>query len=321
MNEGDRVSDCLHSPNSLKSLQEINDVIADKIRGVIAGNIIGDILGLPFDGLDFGNVKSPIMLEDLPDIIISNHIKKYGCNIYSDDTSMLVALFYSLYEKGKVDKDNELMHYRKWLINGAYTPKKKSFGFGRTTYNAILTGVPGSSRNDNGNGALMRSSIITPFYINKSDKSLEESSGESASVTHAHPIAIFCNIIYNLLLKYLILGDNLNISLSKCYNKYYDIIPDINDIFFEPIHYGKSGYVVSTLQTAIWLNIESKSFSELMAKALSLGGDSDTIAAVSGAIGGAIYGFSNFTEECKSLVLSIIKDYTELEKFFIQPHF
>ncbi|MCA1933434.1 MAG: ADP-ribosylglycohydrolase family protein [Calditerrivibrio sp.] len=321
MNEGNRVSDCLHSRNSLNLIKEIDDLLSDRIRGIIAGNIIGDMLGLPFEGLDFGNVKSPIILKDPPDTIISNHISKYKCKVYSDDTSMFLALFHSLYEKGRVDKINELTHYKKWLIDGEYTPDKKAFGFGKTTYKAVLTGVPGTSRDENGNGALMRSSIITPFYINKSDKSLEEASGESASVTHAHPIAIFCNIIYNLLLKYLILGHEMHGSLSKCYDKYYNIIPDINDIFFEPIYYGKSGYVVSTLQTAIWLNVESRSFSEVIAKAISVGGDSDTILAVSGAIGGAIYGFDSFSEEEKSLALYTIKSYSKLEKFFNQPHF
>jgi len=69
------------------------------------------------------------------------------------------------------------------------------------------------------------------FYLNLSSKTLEDAVGESTSVTHAHPVAIFSNIIYLRLLKELILGKTIEDAMTDTYNQYYNIIPDINDIF------------------------------------------------------------------------------------------
>ncbi|MEF3253952.1 MAG: ADP-ribosylglycohydrolase family protein, partial [Deferribacterales bacterium] len=238
MNNKDRVSDCLHSKNTLNSIKETTSLIADRVRGMIAGNILGDMVGLPLEGMKPTLKSTPIILEKIEAArLIQEHLAKYNCNIYSDDTSMFIALIYSLLEKGKVDKENELNHYRKWLLSGKYTPDGKPFGYGKTTYKAVTTGAPGSTREENGNGALMRSSIITAFYLDKSDKTLEEASAESASVTHAHPISIFSNIIYNILLKYTILGKPLHRTIDELYDKFRDVMPDINDIFFDPIIY------------------------------------------------------------------------------------
>ena len=51
-----------------------------------------------------------------------------------------------------------------------------------------------------------------------------------------------------------------------------------------------TGYVVTTLETALWCFDHSESFEEAVLKAVNLGGDADTIAAVTGQIAGAYYG-------------------------------
>jgi len=81
--------------------------------------------------------------------------------------------------------------------------------------------------------------------------------------------------------------------------------------FFEPIHYQTSDYVVSVLQSAVWLNIESESFEEAISKALSLGGNTDIICAVTGAISGAIYGYKKIPQLCKNLLLNALPQFSE----------
>lgn len=154
------------------------------------------------------------------------------------------------------------------------------------------------------------------FFYNRSREFIEKSSAESASVTHAHPVAIFTNIIYNIILRDLILGNSLEEALNYAYKYYYNVIEDINDIFFEPIYYQVTGYAVSTLQTAIWINFESSSFEEAITKAISLGGDTDTIAAVTGAIAGGIYGYLSIPDILKQLLQPLMEKYKFLRRFF-----
>ncbi|MCX8084745.1 MAG: ADP-ribosylglycohydrolase family protein [Calditerrivibrio sp.] len=312
LSNSDAVSDCLHSKKVTEVLGEVIRETSDRVKGVIAGNIIGDMLGLPFEGKSIGDCKRPILLPRAPDILLKEHLQNYKCDLYSDDTSMLLALTESLLEKGCVDKKNELIKYRQWLFEGKYTPEGRAFGYGKTTYKAVVEGVPAGTRKDNGNGALMRSSILSCFFYNRSNEFLERVSAESTSVTHGHPVSIFTNIIYNILLKDLILGKNLLDAIEDVYKRYYNLIEDINEIFFEPLFYKNTAYVVTTLQTAIWLNLESHSFMEAILKAVYLGGDADTIAAVTGAIAGAIYGFCAIPEELRVLIKPVYEKYSFL---------
>jgi ADP-ribosyl-[dinitrogen reductase] hydrolase len=307
----DAVSDCLHSKATLNVLSELQNSISDKVKGCIAGNIIGDMLGLPIKGKIISSKRSSFTLPADPLQILNEHIAKYGCNSYGETVSLLIALYNSLLEKKKVDKENELSHYRKWLIEGKYTQNGKATYISKTVKEAVLSGKPGTTREDNDSGALKRSSVLICFYLNLSSKTLEDAAGESASVTHAHPVAIFSSIIYLKLLKELILGKTMEDAMTDAYNQYYNIIPDINDIFFEPIHYQTADYVVSALQSAVWLNIESESFEEAISKALSIGGDTDIICAVTGAIAGAIYGYNRIPQLCKNLLLSALPQFND----------
>ncbi|MDK2792116.1 MAG: ADP-ribosyl-[dinitrogen reductase] hydrolase [Deferribacteres bacterium] len=306
----DRVSDCLHSQEVLNVLNEKNFAIKDKIKGMIAGNIIGDMLGLPLEGKK-GNISPypPLNLK-------GDYISKIG-EIWSDDTSMLIALATSLFETGgNVNPENERKHYLKWFLNGYYTPAGKSFGYGETTKQALLTGIAGNNRNTNGNGALMRSCILTAYYLDKTDRALEEASAASCAVTHGHPVSIFTNIIYNYILKQLIYGISLEDSMKMAQQKYSGVINDINEIFEKPVFYTTTAYCVTTLQTAIFVNLESTNFYEAVVKSANLGGDADTVAAVTGAIAGATYGFTEIYEPYRNAALKVISNFQALKIFF-----
>ncbi|MEF3254018.1 MAG: ADP-ribosylglycohydrolase family protein, partial [Deferribacterales bacterium] len=82
-----------------------------------------------------------------------------------------------------------------------------------------------------------------------------------------------------------------------------------------------SGYVVSTLQTAVWLNLESMSFEEILAKTLIIGGDTDTIAAIACAIAGTIYGYNSIPDYLKNMVINVLINYPELYNYFSHYNF
>lgn len=313
----ERVSDCLHSPETLHALREAGENFKDRIKGMIAGNIIGDMLGLT-------QMSGEGMLAPVRPVRLTGKYQKdiagggvYGlaAGSWTDDTSMLIALGESLAEKGKADPENERRHYLKWFIEGAYTPSGEAFDIGRTTRQALTTGSAPSDRESNGNGALMRSSILTAWYINSTDKELIDASGLSCSVTHAHPIAKFTNVIYNLLLKKLITGFEPEQSIMILRDEYEGLMDDLKDIFLEPEVYQTTSYCVTTLETAIWLNMESSSFEETLLKAVNMGGDADTIGAVTGAVAGAIYGYAAIPERWIRHAEQVMKKYEGLRIF------
>jgi ADP-ribosyl-[dinitrogen reductase] hydrolase len=230
---------------------------------------------------------------------------------------MLIALGESLHEKGHIDKENELKHYRMWLNEGKYTPKGKAVGTGKTTEFAIKNGYPKSDRMSNGNGALMRSSIITPYYLNLSDMRLAEASGDSAKVTHGHAVSVFTNIIFSLVLKKVILGQTVNAAMSNVSQKYRGLIEDVDIIFDKPERYITTPYCVTSLQTSLNIVSDSDSFEEAILKAVNLGGDADTIGAITGAIAGARFGIKDIPERFLKFALSEkILRYEGIKKFF-----
>ena len=58
-----------------------------------------------------------------------------------------------------------------------------------------------------------------------------------------------------------------------------------------------TGYVVDTLEAALWCLLTTESYRECVLKAVNLGGDTDTVAAVAGGLAGALYGIEGIPEE------------------------
>lgn len=302
------VTDCLNSKLTQSKLKDLDDDMTSRIRGMIAGNITGDMLGLTNEA-----VKDPEPIKD----IIGGGFMNMEAGDWTDDTSMLIALGESLNEKGVIDPENEIVHYKRWLLDGEYSARDKADGTGKTTEYAIRTGQAKADRLSNGNGALMRSCIITPYYLHLSDMRLAEASGESAKTTHGHPIAAFTNIIFNILLKKLILGSSLEEALEIVEDKYKGLIEDIEPIFRKPERYITTPYCVTSLQTAIYVARDAESFEDAMLTAVNLGGDADTIGAITGALAGAKFGFETIPERFLKYALSdrILK-YEGINRFF-----
>ena len=61
-----------------------------------------------------------------------------------------------------------------------------------------------------------------------------------------------------------------------------------------------TGYVVYTLEAAIWCLVNSSSYEEVILKAVNLGDDTDTVAAITGGLAGLYYGYDNIPDKWKS---------------------
>lgn len=283
----------------------------NKIRAVMLGHAIADALGVP---VEFNSRET---LEKNPVVGMrgfGTHNVPAGC--WSDDTSMSLCALESL-TKGSIDHHDIMENFGKWYYHDKFTATEVMFDVGNTCADAIETYFnlkyppERCGRNDeraNGNGSLMR---IHPFvlyaYYNgiKDEDEFVNMIADASSLTHAHMCSIDGCVIYSYVLRALLDKPEKESIYSglkqakrriKSSNMYYDRLlnKDIATIDKESIK--SSGYVVSTLEAAIWCLLTTESYSECVLKAVNLGGDTDTIAAVTGGLAGALYGIDSIPQ-------------------------
>ena len=286
--------------------------LKQKINSVIFGLAIGDALGVP---VEFRN-RDTYHISDM----VGYGTYNQPAGTWSDDTSLSLALIEHLCEDSDL---NGLMDKFVAYRQGYLTPFGYCFDIGVATNQAIeryLAGVSpekcgGTSERDNGNGALMRISPLALLLYENFDFSYRSKIIEKyTKLTHAHPRSIVASILYVQLL----IGFLLNIRLEKllCQSK-----PYLEDYFkkkseyweeyqehfreiFDREFYQKSrediastGYVVDTLKACLWCLGITDSFEEAVLKAINLGGDTDTIGAITGTLAGAHYQLEGIPEK------------------------
>ncbi len=243
----------------------------------------------------------------------------YPAGSWSDDTSMTLALADSLCEKDSLDYGDIMGRFSDWLGKGRYTPGGKAYDVGRTCFRALMRyhdGIApldcgGQAKIDNGNGSLMRISPLA-LYLRKKygDRAFDDGRAFDAvhdvsRLTHAHPIALVgCDIFLAVLLA-LMAGMKKNAAvlrgmeqvrtyaerrpeLKKAFAEYSRIAGgDFRELSEEKI--SSSGYVVDTLEAALWCFLSTDSYRACILKILGLGRDTDSIGAVAGAMAGIHY--------------------------------
>lgn len=283
------------------------------IKSVMLGHAIGDALGVPVEfceryELDENPVTDMEGFGTYP----------YPAGYWSDDTSMSLAALDSL-SSGEIKWDEIMNNFGKWLDEGEYTPCGEVFDVGRTCLQAIVryfakntkaTESGGTDEKSNGNGSLMR---IHPFalmtYFDKRLRFNWESTIDKASaLTHAHERSKLACRIYTLILHSLLIAPR-KASVAKALKfaethyeesqeleKYKRIFsPDFAKTSREEIK--SSGYVVDTLEAVIWCLLTTYNYRDCVLKAVNLGDDTDTIAAIAGGLAGALYGYDAIPKE------------------------
>jgi ADP-ribosylglycohydrolase len=256
---------------------------------------------------------------------------------WSDDTSMTLCLLDSLSDG--LDYQDIMCRFKSWLIEGKYTPHGEVFDVGRSTRQAITRFISGaeplqcggSGERDNGNGSLMR---ILPllFYIQSlygtDFQEVDEAYDmihQASALTHNHKRSKIACGIYLSVASMLIGNMDLRIAVELGIHKaveYYKRKPEFKT---ELIYYSRlsdksfrdidetgiksSGYVVDTLEAAIWCLINTKSYRDCVLMAVNLGDDTDTVAAVAGGLAGLHYGSESIPIDWATNIAK--KDYIE----------
>lgn len=254
--------------------------MVDKLKDAIYGLAVGDAIGVPFEFMTRGTFNCNDM--------IGNGTHNQPVGTWSDDTSMTLATCDSYKNLRYIDDGDIRKRFEEWLLNAKYTPFGKVFDFGYTCSEAIYNKGCFNDIASNGNGSLMR---ILPlaFMSDISDEQIKEVS----AITHAHDISKEGCLIYVRIAQGLIREDDLSELIIRYVdeNSIYRRLRYINSIQEDQIK--STGYIVDTLEAAIWCLVTTDNYKDCILKAVNLGGDTDTIAAVSGGLAGIIYGYED----------------------------
>jgi len=292
-----------------------------EIKAAIIGHILGDAMGLPFQ------FKSRSWLSQHPvDSMVGYLAFNKPSGSFSDDASMSLALLDSL--SHGYQREDIMDKFVAWLMEGKYTQEGQAFDMGQTTSHAILSynqGISvdkcgGKSYYDNGNGSLMR---ILPllFYLRDQygNAFIEQPKAiqvihEVSALTHGHPIALMACGLYlsiaNQLLNSVSKFDAVQTGLKLAFTYYdsddtfltycllYHRLRNLNEFIQLPIQTIKSsGYVVDTLEASLWCLLTTNTYQACIIKAVNLGDDTDTVAAIAGGLAGLFYGYDGLPPE------------------------
>ena len=293
--------------------------LQSRIKAVMIGHAVGDALGVP---VEFWKRET---LENDP----VTDMRGYGsydvpAGAWSDDTSMSVAALDSLAD-GRVDYDEIMGNFVKWIEDGRYTPAGEAFDIGRTCLAALRRyrggGVAATECGlteelANGNGSLMR---IHPFsmmsyYCGDVSRRWQSVIEEASALTHAHERSKLACKIYTFLMLHLLdipSKESVRIALAMANNTYrksaeYESYARLFSVDFELLpreEIRSSGYVVDTLEAATWCLLTTDSYRACVLKAVNLGGDTDTVAAVAGGLAGALYGYEAIPEAWRDTLI------------------
>ena len=269
--------------------------LRDRARGALLGLAVGDALGA---ALEF---KRPGTFEPISDMVGGGPWRLQPGQ-WTDDTSMALCLAESLIERDEFDPRDQMERYLRWYRQGHLSSTGVCFDIGNTTARALQhferTGEPYAGPTDPhsaGNGSIMRLAPVPIFYFARGDlESAVERAGDSSRTTHGAATCVdACRY-----LAYLIVGALQGVPKEQLLSPppLEFRTPEVRAVaegsfkHKQPPAIRGSGYVVESLEAALWAFYHSDDFREGCLRAVNLGDDADTTGAVYGQLAGAYYG-------------------------------
>ena len=275
----------------------------ERYRGSLLGLAVGDALGTT---LEFHRPGTFAPINDM----VGGGPFRLQPGEWTDDTSMALCLAQSLIEKQGFDPVHQLETYVRWWREGHLSSTGGCFDIGNTVRQALWqfknTGKPFCGSTDAGtagNGSIMRLAPVPLFYA-KNPLEVIEKSAESSRTTHGAATCVDACRYLGALIAGAVNGVAKDVLLSERYcpiSGYWaanPLVAEIDEIaagsfkLLQPPEITGTGYVVKSLEAALWAFYNSSSFAEGCLLAVNLGDDADTTGAVYGQLAGAFYGES-----------------------------
>jgi len=285
----------------------------DRYRGCLLGLAAGDALGTT---LEFTH---PGSFAPLTDMVGGGpfHLKP---GEWTDDTSMALCLAESLVTRQGFDPIHQLETYVRWWADGHFSVKGRCFDIGTTTAAALRrfaespqrVPYPGSTASHSaGNGSLMRLAPAPLAFANNPSEAIARAADSSRTTHGALECVDACRYFAGLLLAAV-----HGLSKEQILNNEYE--PAVKSFLAGPLapkvaeiaggSFGRksppqirgSGYVIHTLEAALWAFHSTDTFRDGALKVVNLGEDADSTGAVYGQIAGAFYGEDGIPAEWRA---------------------
>ena len=309
----------------------MRDIWFDGIWGVI----VGDALGMPVQFLSRSEIRKRLVKT----------MEGYGtynmpAGTWSDDSSMTLATLASIKEKQGIDCDDIMECFIRWIRKGEYTPAGKAFDQGITCMEAITNYEKYRDYNTcgktgewaNGNGALMR---IMPVCLYAYEKVKDNSWGLKEAVECVHQVSalthnhlrskIACGMYYFMVTELIAgtgsLAERLQCGINHALDYYRKNAENHTELaYYERLfclqefakcsedEISSSGYVVDSLEAAVWSLITTDSLETALLKAVNLGDDADTVGAIAGGLGTLYYGRESVPQEWGDAIVKCDSD-------------
>ncbi len=268
------------------------------MSNVLLGTAVGDALGVPFE-TKLANYE-PLVKWDGKSYLGSEH---HGLQPgqYSDDTQMSLMVAESLIDNHGFNPDDLAARYVDWIVSGA------ARGYSKTTMLAITNLVNGKHWSESGiagsygNGTAMRAAPFGVYFRNDLSALVSICKMDS-SITHASEEAEGGSIAIGLAAAYAVNGDTSGLledlwqilPASKIRSIIYSLDSLIESPYITPEQalrvIGTKADVRQTVPAALYCHLKVDNYHDAVLAAIKAGGDTDTTAAIVGALFGAKYG-------------------------------
>lgn len=271
-----------------------------KIEQALLGVFVGDALGVPVEFEPRSELdRNPV--HDMREYGTYNQPK----GTWSDDGSLTLA---TIHAYSQDDNLFQLMdRFVNWYKNSKYTATNKVFDIGNQTRKALdnyiktheLTEFGESDPNSNGNGALMRMMPVALNCAYETNNDIIEFSSYVSALTHGHVISKACCAWYCVAAANIFKGmnkqDAFDTATVLVKTRYPETSEPMRKIYNNEIQnlsrneISSDGYVVHSLEAAIWCLHNESTYKSAVLEAVNLGSDTDTTAAITGGLAGLLY--------------------------------
>ena len=272
--------------------------VEDRALGAFLGLAVGDALGTT---LEFATRDAKPRVTDL----VGGGPFQLKPGEWTDDTAMALALAESLAGHPELDETDLMNRFVDWFRRGTTSCTGRCFDIGGTTRAALTryerTQDPLAGATDPlsaGNGSLMRLAPVAVGHWSNRQR-LHDVAVRQSATTHAAAEAISACVAFADILADAIAGTPRGQLLVP---RVMDVAPRIARVIGgawrgkRRDEISSSGYVVDSLEAALWCVARTADFRSAVTLAANLGDDADTVAAITGQLGGALYGMSGIPD-------------------------
>lgn len=282
---------------------EVNEAVRrDRSLGAFLGLAIGDAVGttLEFQRRDSAHVGD----------MVGGGPFRLQPGEWTDDTSMALCLADSLVENAGLDVRDFAMRLSRWYAKGENSVTGHCFDIGNTTRTALEgwmregNFIGNGDETSNGNGALIRQAPLSIFQRHSLELSWLTAKSQSGATHNAIEGQSSCQLL-SVVLYYALNGASLEDALAP---KILSLTP--RNVIINAGEYKRksrdqirsSGYVIDTLEAALWSVFSTRTFEDAVLLAANLADDADSVAATTGQIAGALYGLSGIPARWRATV-------------------